>query len=198
MDKITSIGEELNKRIFGDQIVYFRPSSKSVQIENTCDYLYIQTINSKIIRNYKKDNVLVELCKLNGKQFKLLYRASRDRFEAASFHAKCDHQSRTLTIIKTNKGFIFGDYTAVAWDGKSRAKADPNAFIVSILNAFSTPQFIPIKPGEDKEAIHCDSRYGPTFGNDDIEVSNCSNSRTSSYSELGYNYDLPLFKYETT
>ena len=90
-------------------------------------FTFDQTIDSKIIRNYKKDNDLVELCKLNGKQFKLLYRASRDGFEAASFHAKCDHQSRTLTIIKTNKGFIFGGYTAIAWDGKSHAKADPIA-----------------------------------------------------------------------
>ena len=81
------------------------------------------------------ENNPLELCKLKGKQFKLLYRATRDGFAASSFHAKCDQQPNTLTVIKTTNGFIFGGYTAVAWDSTSRHKIDPNAFIFSLVNA---------------------------------------------------------------
>ena len=69
------------------------------------------TLDSTIVNTDKMKSDLVELCKLSDKEFKLLYRASRDGFEAARFHAKCDNQPRTLTIITTSKGNICGGYS---------------------------------------------------------------------------------------
>jgi hypothetical protein len=38
----------------------------------------------------------------------LLYRASRDGYNAVNFHAKCDNRGKTVTIIKTKKNYVFG------------------------------------------------------------------------------------------
>ncbi len=52
-----------------------------------------------------------ELCKFKkSEMWSLLYRASRDGFGAAQYHAKCDDITNTLTIIKTTEGYIFGAY----------------------------------------------------------------------------------------
>ena len=43
-----------------------------------------------------------------------------------------------------------------------------------------------------KNAIHCMSDYGPSFGGGhDLHISNNANTSGSSYSNLGYSYQLP-------
>ena len=63
-------------------------------------------MDSTILSADKMKSDLVELCKLSDMQFKLLYRASRDGFEAAGFHVKCDNLPKTLT----KNLFIFLDH----------------------------------------------------------------------------------------
>ena len=106
--KIQALGVELNEKIVGDQITQFMSSTHAehVLIDNLCGHMGAGKIDSTIVTNGKMKNDLVELCKLSGKEFKLIYRASRDGFEASSFHAKCDYQPRTLTIIKTTNGYV--------------------------------------------------------------------------------------------
>ena len=193
LKRIKSLGEDLNERIIGDQMVRFIPSTNNTRIETICGLLYVPNIDSKIISKYKKQIDLVELCKLSAKQFKLLYRASRDGFQASNFHAKCDNQPRTLTIIKTTEGYIFGGYTAVAWDSSSGYKADPNAFIFSLVNVRSTPLLIPVKI-DSVYSIVCGDSYGPVFGRGhDIFIGKNANTETTSSSHLGHSYDLKLF-----
>jgi ABC-type transporter Mla subunit MlaD len=45
------------------------------------------------------------------KTWNLLYRGSRDGFEAHTFHTLCDSQPNTLTIIATPENWIFGGFT---------------------------------------------------------------------------------------
>jgi len=45
----------------------------------------------------------------------LLYRASRDGWLQAQFHAKCDDQKATLVIFKTSAGRLCGGFTSVDW-----------------------------------------------------------------------------------
>ena len=134
---------------------------------------------------------LVELCKLRGKQLRLIYRATRDGFDASNFHAKCDNQPNTLTLIKTTKECIFGGYTAVAWDSISCHKADPTAFIFSLTNSSKNPLKIPIKTNNAR-AIYCCSSHGPVFGSYDICIQSNSNVSNGSYSELGNSFDFKL------
>ena len=193
-EKANSLGNELNWQIIGDQAVQFVSNTRqTTQIENMCGHLIIRTIDSTILNTYKMQNSLVELCKLSGKQFKLLYRATRDEFEASSFHAKCDHQPNTLTIINTTKGYVFGGYADVAWDSSGTFKTDANAFIFSLENAHCSPQLIQLKAG-NKLTLCCNPAYGSVFGGgNDIFISNISNWSSQSYSNLGSSFDFPLY-----
>lgn len=72
---------------------------------------------------------------LSDKKLALLYRASRDGFQAASFHAKCDKKEKTLTIVKAKSGQIFGGYTNAKWNSQyQNYQSDENAFIFSLVN----------------------------------------------------------------
>ena len=46
---------------------------------------------------------------------KLLYRGSRDGWEAKDFHRLCDNQGPTLTIVKSSVGRISGGFTTIPW-----------------------------------------------------------------------------------
>ena len=174
-------------------MLLFRPKPSGMPIEDICGHLEYRIIDSRILGDYAMKSRLVELCKLTErKEFKLIYRASRDGFEAASFHAKCDDQPSTLTIIQTTKECVFGAYTSVAWDTSNTSKTDPNAFIFSLVNAQSIPQFFPVKVG-DQYSIYCDVE----FDGCDIQISDNSNTSEASYSNLGYSYDFSLFQCDT-
>jgi len=47
-------------------------------------------------------------------RWELIYKASRDGFDANAFHTRCNNQGPTFTIIKSNNGYLFGGYTAIA------------------------------------------------------------------------------------
>ena len=193
-----SLGEELKGKLIGEQMTSFVASASDTEIESMCGHLGGSTFNSTIFGNYKMETDLIQLCMLSGKKFQLLYRASRDGFGAANFHAKCDNQSKTLSIVKTDNGCIFGGYTAAAWDSTSGYKADPNAFIFSLVNLRSTPLLIPVKFGV-QYSIYCQATYGPTFGGGhDLYIANNSNSTTASYSNLGKRYAFALLSYRST
>ena len=56
-----------------------------------------------------------------GKKFKLqvVYRATRDGFDAAKFHSLVDDQGPTLTVILSTNGFLFGGFTSKSWAHKN-------------------------------------------------------------------------------
>jgi hypothetical protein len=125
-----------------------------------------------------------------GKQWRLLYRGSRDGFCASNFHNNCDGQSNTITIILTNKGFIFGGFSSLAWDSSGQWKADNarKSFVFSIRNPhnITDKKFSLINP---THTIGCISYYGPLFGSaNDIQVADDCNNNTSSYTNLGNSY----------
>jgi hypothetical protein len=46
----------------------------------------------------------------------LLFRGSRDGWNAKIIHSKIDDHGPTITIIKTRKGKIFGGFASVPWE----------------------------------------------------------------------------------
>lgn len=119
---------------------------------------------------------------------KLLYRGSRDGFGAKFFHFKCDNIPKTLAIIETTKGSIFGGYTEQNWNGKqNRFARDQNAFIFSLVNDFRYPFLMKIINPD--LAIIRNDLYGPVFGDNDIFISDNSNIGPN-YSYI-CNYCLP-------
>ena len=69
----------------------------------------------------------------------MLYRATRDGFGAVDFHRQCDFKMKTLTIIKSKNGSIFGGYLDKAWDSIDAWRCDCNAFLYSLINKNNKP-----------------------------------------------------------
>jgi len=115
-----------------------------------------------------------------NKTFSLLWRGSRDGFDADAFHRLCDGKANTVTVIKNTNGFIFGGFTSIPWSLTEGYKADNTAFLYSLTN----PLMLKVKP--PKNAFYHHSKCGPTFGDGcDMYVSSLSN--TNIYSNMNLN-----------
>ena len=127
---------------------------------------------------------------MQTKTFNLIYRATVDGFQASNFHAKADGISNTLTIVKSTKGYIFGGYTAVAWNSIGAYQIDATSFLFSLVN----PQNVgPYKTMVNMQqySIYCLSSYGPTFGGGhDLHISDNSNTNSNSYNNA-HSYPNP-------
>ena len=159
---------------------------------SNCQYMILNSttfIGSTILTQEQG----ISLFNLIGNQSisKTLYRASRDGFQASSFHSKCDSKGATLTLIKSSNGNIFGGFTKANWAGNSWI-IDSNAFLFSLINQYDYPIKLNIKSDKVAYAIYGHPSYGPYFGDaPDLYIADQSNSNTNSFSQLGGTYDLP-------
>ena len=92
------------------------------QISGIVDELCPQPFLGSTILSTEQNQVFVntwlkEQLKSRRSTFVLLYRASRDGWEASKFHAICDKQGPTITTVKSGN-YVFGGYTEQSWDGK--------------------------------------------------------------------------------
>ncbi|RIA86131.1 hypothetical protein C1645_741087 [Glomus cerebriforme] len=79
------------------------------------------TYISSWIDKMKKNYYLYDINSQNlPYKFKLLYRASRDGFDAKRFHTLCDNKGPTITIAKiSKKNLLIGGYNPLDWKQKS-------------------------------------------------------------------------------
>jgi hypothetical protein len=141
-------------------------------------------------------NELFKLCGFgSNKRLSLLYRGSLHGFRAFNFHAKCDFISKTLTIIKSTGGNIFGGYTDAFWDQDDHSKLDENAFVFSLINKEKKPARFNVAKGKERNAIVCSGSYGPIFGTgsgNDLCIVSESNTNFN-FSNFGHNYVHPCY-----
>jgi len=109
---------------------------------------------------------------------KLLYRGSRDGFNAQAFHSKCDNKPKTLTIIKAkNYENIFGGYYGDSWTGTGSYVPNADAWLFSLINKHKKP--VKLEPSQSSSNIYLNSGYGPTWGGGhDLYV--CSSMQSNS------------------
>jgi hypothetical protein len=115
--------------------------------------------------------------------FQLLYRGSRDGFRGLDFHKGCDNHSRTIVLIQSENGSVFGGYIPVPWSSGPSWAADPTltGFQFTLRNPHGTkPMIFPIKEERKENAIYCSADRGPHIGN--TYVCNECNVRPDSYS----------------
>ena len=93
---------------------------------------------------------------------KLLYRGSRDGALSKDFHEKCDNMGPTVTLIKSEEGFIFGGYTSISWSSNFETCMDNNSFIFTLLNMYNLNPII-FKPKLSGYICHSEFE-GPNFG----------------------------------
>lgn len=100
-------------------------------------------------------------CDSSKKQWRLIYKASKDGFSSQNFHNFCDNQGETITVIKSSNGYIFGGYNPVNWTSSSVYTNDMKTFLFSLVNAKGfNPTLIPSISGKGNSTYGC-STYGP-------------------------------------
>jgi hypothetical protein len=134
---------------------------------------------------------------LSDKTFSLLWRGSRDGFDACDFHRRCDGHPNTLTLILDTDGNVFGGFTPVQWESRQPrssgngncVKADPSqkSFLFTLVNPHKVPaRRFELKAKEKDNAIICSCNYGPNFS--DIGVWNVSEHSKSWSYRFGFSY----------
>lgn len=133
-----------------------------------------------------------QLNKLFGdanRRWKLLYKATRDGFRAANFHAQCDNKGATITVIRSTGGYLFGGYTAINWNSSSGNYGnDAQAFLFTLTNpnGIQPTKYQCTNAGY---AILNHPSYGPTFGaGHDLNVADNSNANNSSRTKFPRSY----------
>ena len=98
-------------------------------------------IDNKIITQKEQINFIEksilrsEMLKDKKITFNLIYQASRDGDSKQNFYDKCNGIAHVLLILRTDKSFIFGGYTDLAFifhSFGSTVYQDNNAFVFSM------------------------------------------------------------------
>ena len=157
-------------------------------------------INSAILSSEENGrflgNKLFEWC--GSENLDLLYRGTRDGFDASDFHWKCDSQGKTLVLIKNTSGHVFGGFASVPWKRPSFGtnKRAPGSFLFTLTNMYGIePTKFPLKSERDGGAVHHEIAYGPVFGDcKDLIIRSDCNANTDSLSNFPISYKDPTWK----
>jgi hypothetical protein len=129
-------------------------------------------------------------CVFGDTTFRLLYRGSRDGFQASAFHSQCNARQNNVSLILSKNKCIFGGYTPVPWSSQGGYVSDSSlkTFVFTIKNLHNLPEQI-FKQKRETYAIHPGNLYGPTFGGGcDFCVYEPFQASTNNYSNLGSTY----------
>src|SRR5436305_744728 len=122
-------------------------------------HIFSSWIDKKDSSHYNKKN--------NPYKFNLLYRASKDGNNTATFHEKCDNKGATVVIVKIpNSEKIIGGYNPLFWDSSSGWKSANDSFIFSFTDRNNLQSAKVGYCNQNQKAIYCSSSYGPLFGDD--------------------------------
>ena len=116
---------------------------------------------SNLIKNFGQAEFLATQIPDSNKAT-LLYRASRDGFDASIFHSLCDNKGRTLSLVLSQSDYLSAGYSAVPWTSPEEWEKvyDPQAFVCSLTNEFRI-----FRPGEPERAVVHAYNTGPRFNN---------------------------------
>jgi len=154
------------------------------EICKNCNYFGGSIMN---MSDWKK---LSELYGSKIEVISLLFKASRDGFNAKAFHDKCDNKGPTITVVKSSYDKIFGGYADVSWDTRNNWVNSPRNFVFSI-----SQNKIFRERNNHGSSQYNGSNYGPMFESDYLRIgysqynwdtninSNCDSSTSNDYCE---------------
>ncbi|CDW78662.1 tldc domain-containing protein [Stylonychia lemnae] len=147
---------------------------------------FISNFSRLVMLHIQNDRITSHLLRIKGST-KLLYRATRDGFQAVNFHSRCDNLGPTISFIMSHQGNVFGGYTSVSWTSpaKNTNYPDKDSFLFQ-LNLNKLYQ----KVGSLDFAVQHNTKFLMVFGSGDMLISDECNKNSESYSELGYTYEL--------
>ncbi|CAB4393507.1 unnamed protein product [Rhizophagus irregularis] len=138
-------------------------------------------------------------------EFKLLYRSSRDGFNAPSFHKNCDNKGATIWVAKIQDSTqLIGGYNPLDWSGNATWKKTANSFLFNFKDGknISTAKLGYVI--DTSYAIYCFNGCGPYMGSLSCQSSNKwsyyynKNTRypDDKYPNIGIPSDFTVESYE--
>eukprot|EP00347_Sterkiella_histriomuscorum_P014393 403361038 len=163
--------ELMSYQIYGKELMSFK---------------YRQLVDNEI---YKQQTSLLQtqISDYSSKQFKLLYRGSRDSFTASKFHELCDNKGPIVCFILSELGEVFGGYTSLSWASTHQQYTDSSAFLFSLSKKSIHKQY----QNENMALIHSKGHMLIFGGGNDIQIVDNCDKNTSSHCVLGYTYEPP-------
>ena len=160
----------------------------NIQKIKTNDFIRDSNI---LLESKREKEFSLKLLEWSGyKKIELIYRGTRDGTLSKNFHEKCDNKGPTITLIKNEKGNIFGGFSSVSWTSLDNYKQAPNSFLFTLTNIYGTnPTKFQLKDNDSSYAIKDNSSCGAIFGGgNDLYISNdfFNNNDTYSYFPSSY------------
>ena len=157
----------------------------------------IINFNSKIFNQISEITFILDEIKKKGNYIKginLIFRASEDGDRMDKFNNKCDNRENALIIIKTTKGYIFGGFTKVGWNNKSKDVFDDNAFIFSYnlkkIYNIKNPKYALHRQSGDGRISFGSSSYVFLLGNNFLNRNSSTTDKMIDY--IGENMDKEI------
>jgi len=171
-----------NNKLFDNFVksnLYLLSNSKIINKEDDADFIYkkIKQMDKQITDMTNKKNKNFK-AKENDFLFKLVYRGTRDGDTAKEFHKRCDKIGQNITLVKTDKDKIFGGFTKCNWEIPEKylkemedddaengiQKKDEYSFCFALGAEKKIYEHCKEEgEGEEREAIFCSPKFGPTF-----------------------------------
>ena len=117
-----------------------------------------------LIESKRGNEYLKKIYEWSGyNKMELLFRGTRDGMTNIIFHNKCDKKGQTITLIKNEKGNIFGGYSSISWTSDSKEHSAPDSFLFTLTNNYNIEPTKFVSKNDQREVYHR-SDYGPIFG----------------------------------
>ena len=118
--------------------------------------------NNDLINNWIEESI-----NKNKIKYELIFKLSKNGTKSEDFHKFCDDKGPTLTLVKTTKNKIFGEFTPLNWSSQGYSIKDlsDHTFIFS-LNLKKKYNMIK----KDGIGIYCAKEDGPNFGGADFRL----------------------------
>ena len=185
----------LHEHIFGGVVLEFEANPLKPNPFGLFTTEKVKKMESSILSSYQMTELML-LCNFElNFEWELIYRATKDGFEASKFHSKCDKKPNTLVIVKSCNGNVFGGYTEQSWHQNGVYKNDPAAFIFSFINKEKKP--LKLKCISSANAIYCDPSYGPRFGGGCDLYLSATHQLNQNGSNLGHSYEHPEYLFQS-
>ena len=134
----------------------------------------------KLLYKMYKDLISNWIEEDSEKEFKLLFKSSKDGDLLKTLHEKCDNKGPTIIIIKSSNGKIFGGYNPLSWDESNKFKNDSNTFIFSLDTKI---KYIIEKEEQKKYSIFCGKNAIGFGGGFDICIRDQFMKNNNNYSK---------------
>eukprot|EP01080_Neovahlkampfia_damariscottae_P003694 gene3694-6508_t len=137
------------------------------------------------------------------KKWKLVYRATKDGWDANDFREKTHEQGPSIVIMQSEMGNIFGGYNCNSWSKtKSGYEFDQRMFLFSIKRTNEeSPVIAKLEGPHHSNTYGCynSTGYGPTWGGGhDLYICSNPNTTNSNYSNFGYAFTCNNLVYGST